>query len=321
MIIVTGAAGFIGSCLLWRLNQEGLSDIIIVDHPLTAEKEKNLAGKKFDSFIEKDAFLSLITADRLGRRIDAVFHLGACSSTTVTDVEYFRRNNVEYSKRLAEYALKKGSRFIYASSGATYGDGSHGFSDADDNTLRLKPLNPYGESKHQFDLWVINNNFVDRVVGLKYFNVYGPNEYHKKDMRSVIAKSFEKVVRDGKVRLFKSHTEEYEDGQQKRDFIYVKDAVDVTYFFFDNRHKNGIYNVGTGLARTWNDLAYALFAALDMEPHIEYYDMPESLRKRYQSFTEADITKLRGAGYNKKFYTLEEGVKEYVGFLKDRRYL
>lgn len=321
MIILTGGAGFIGSCLLRRLNKEGLSDIIVVDEPLTPEKQPNLDGKKFSDFIDKDKFSSLVTSDKLGRKIDAIFHLGACSSTTLTDWEYFAKNNLEYSRKLAEYSINKKIRFIYASSGATYGDGSLGFSDEDESTLKLKPLNLYGKSKHLLDLWAIENRLIDKVVGLKYFNIFGPNEYHKQDMRSVIAKSFDAIVKNKKIRLFKSHKTEYKDGEQKRDFMYVNDAVDATYFFFERRDKGGIYNVGNGIARTWNDLAKAIFSALDMKPDIEYFDMPEDLRDKYQYFTQADISKLRRAGYNKDFFTLEDGVKEYVGYLKEKKYL
>jgi len=321
MIVVTGGAGFIGSCLLWKLNKEGIAEIIVVDEAITSEKKRNLEGKKIDSFLDKDNFLSLITSKKLGKKVDTIFHLGACTSTTLMDMDYFIKNNVEYSKRLAQYSLGENIRFIYASSGATYGDGSRGFSDEDEITLKLKPLNPYGYSKYLFDLWVINSGSVKDVVGLKYFNVFGPNEYHKGDMKSVIAKSFDYVVKNKKMRLFKSYKKEYKDGEQKRDFIYVKDAVEATYYFFENRDKRGIYNIGTGEAHTWNDLAKALFSALDIEPNIEYIDMPENLRDKYQYFTQADISKLRQAGYKKDFFTLEDAIKEYAGFLKEKRYL
>jgi ADP-L-glycero-D-manno-heptose 6-epimerase len=321
MIVVTGGAGFIGSCLLWRLNREGIRNIIVVDELITSEKERNLEGKKFSFFVEKNNFLSLVASNKLGKKVDAIFHLGACASTTLTDMEYFIKNNVEYSKKLAEYSIANNIRFIYASSAATYGDGSQGFSDKDEITPKLKPLNPYGHSKHLFDLWVMNTGLIKNVAGLKYFNVFGPNEYHKQDMMSVVAKSFDEVVKNKKIRLFKSHRTDYKDGEQKRDFIYVKDAVDATYYFFENRDKNGIYNVGTGKARTWNDLAKALFSALGIEPNIEYFDMPENIRDKYQYFTQADISKLRQAGYAKKIYELEDAVKEYAGFLKEKTYL
>jgi len=321
MVVVTGGAGFIGSCLLWKLNKEGVNDIIVVDEPLTPEKEKNLEGKRFSDFIDKEKFLSTVKSGKLGKKTDTIFHLGACTSTTLMDMDYFIKNNIEYSKILAKYALSNEVRFIYASSGATYGDGSLGFSDDDEVTLKLKPLNPYGYSKQLFDLWAINRGVEDKIVGLKYFNVFGPNEYHKKDMRSVIAKSFDRVVKDRKIGLFKSYRDDYKDGEQQRDFIYVKDAVDSTYHFFEKRDKGGIYNVGTGNARTWNDLARALFSALGMELNIEYFDMPDSLRDKYQYFTEADISKLRGAGFKNDFYALEDSVSEYAGFLKEKAYL
>jgi len=321
MVIITGAAGFIGSCLLWKLNEEGISDLILVDEELTPEKKPNIEGKKYKDFIEKDKFLSLVSSGKIGKKLDAIFHLGACSSTTVTDEAYFKKNNVEYSQKLAEYALKNNARFIYASSAATYGDGENGYSDEDEMTYKLKPLNAYGRSKQEFDLWVLKKGIGDKVVGLKYFNVFGPNEYHKNDMRSVIAKSFDEVVKTKKMRLFKSHKKEYKDGEQKRDFIYVKDAVDATYYFLEARGKNGIYNIGTGTARTWNDLAFALFKALGIPPKIEYFDMPEKLRNKYQYFTRADTAKLRHAGYKKDFMSLEGAIKEYAGFLKEKRYL
>lgn len=321
MIIVTGAAGFIGSALIWKLNKEGISDIILVDEELTSEKRPNIANKKYKDFIEKEKFLALVSSDKLGRKPDAIFHLGACSSTLVTDEAYFRKNNVEYSQRLAGYALKNKIRFIYASSAATYGDGSFGYSDEDGTTHKLKPLNAYGRSKQEFDLWALKKSLGNKIAGLKYFNVFGPNEYHKGGMRSVIAKSFDEILKTKKMRLFKSHKKEYKDGEQKRDFIYVKDAADATYYFLEARGKNGIYNVGTGLARTWNDLAFALFAALGIPPEIEYFDMPGDLRGKYQYFTRADTAKLRAAGYKNNFTSLEEAVKEYAGFLKNKAYL
>jgi len=321
MIVLTGGAGFIGSCLLRRLNDEGIQDIFVVDSSLTPEKERNLAGKHFQGFEEKGKFLEIIEKDALDKKIDAVFHLGACTSTILMDVEYFKENNLRYSQKIAGYAFKKGARFIYASSAATYGDGSLGFKDNIETAFKLRPLNPYAESKQAFDLWLIETDLIKKSVGLKYFNVFGPNEYHKKEMRSLIAKSFDAVLREKKMKLFKSHIPEYGDGQQKRDFMYVRDAVDITYFFFNNRDAFGLFNVGTGKARTWNDLARALFMALGISPSIEYIDMPAGLRDKYQNFTEADLTKLKEAGYRKGFYELEEAVKEYAGFLKEGAYL
>ncbi len=321
MIIVTGAAGFIGSVLVWKLNKEGINDLILVDEPLTPEKSPNIENKKCRDFIEKDKFLSLISSEKIGRKVDAIFHLGATSSTLVMDEAYLKKNNVEYSQELAKYTVKNGVRFIYASSAATYGAGENGYSDEDENTYKLKPLNAYGRSKQEFDLWVLKNNLGGKIVGLKYFNVFGPNEYHKGEMRSIIAKSFDEVVKTRKMRLFKSYKKEYKDGEQKRDFIYVKDAVDATYYFLENRGKNGIYNIGTGKARSWNDLAKALFKALDMPARIEYFDMPENLRPRYQYFTQAETAKLRRAGYKEDFTNLEDSVQDYAGFLKNKTYL
>jgi ADP-L-glycero-D-manno-heptose 6-epimerase len=321
MIIVTGAAGFIGSVLVWKLNKEGISGLILVDEKITPEKKPNIENKKYIDFIDKDKFLSLIKSDKMGRKVDAIFHLGAASSTLVTDEAYLKKNNVEYSQKLAEYAVKNNVRFIYASSAATYGNGENGYSDEDENTYKLKPLNAYGCSKQEFDLWVLKNGLGDKIVGLKYFNVFGPNEYHKGEMRSIIAKSFGEVVKTKKMRLFKSHKKEYKDGEQKRDFIYVKDAVEATYYFLENRGKNGIHNIGTGKARSWNDLAKALFNALNIPARIEYFDMPENLRLRYQYFTEAGTAKLRKAGYVKDFLSLEGATEEYAGFLKNKAYL
>jgi ADP-L-glycero-D-manno-heptose 6-epimerase len=321
MIIVTGAAGFIGSCLLHELNKRKNYDILLVDE---ADKNKgwlNLANKKYRQFVEKNAFLDLVKERKLTPPIEVIFHLGACSSTTLDSKDYFLKNNLEYSKALAEFALEKKVRFIYASSAATYGDGSKGFSDDNKVSLTLKPLNYYGLSKQLFDLWVLENGFDKRLVGLKYFNVFGPNEYHKADMRSLVCKSFEQVVKEKKMRLFKSYKKEYKDGEQKRDFIYWSDAVRTTLFFWDNPRINGIFNVGTGNARSWNHLALALFAALNIKPNIEYFDMPEYLRDKYQYFTQADIAKLSTCGFDCKFMSLEDAVKDYVSFLKNKTYL
>jgi len=231
------------------------------------------------------------------------------------------KNNYEYSVKLAQWSMKNNTRFIYASSAATYGDGSFGYGDDDENNRRLKPLNLYGESKQLFDMWVLDNGLAEKVAGLKYFNVFGPNEYHKGDMRSIIARSFDFIKRERKMRLFKSHKPEYKDGEQMRDFIYVNDAVKATCYFLDHPEKNGIYNIGTGKARTWNDLAAAIFKALDMKLKIEYFDMPENIRDRYQYFTQADLKKLRAAGYADKFDSLEDAVKDYVSYLECKKHL
>lgn len=320
MIIVTGAAGFIGSCIVAKLNERHVEDLILVDH-LNAEKEKNLQGKEYLRYYDKKEFLDLVVNDRIQDAVEAVIHMGACSSTTLQDARYYQENNFEYTRSLAQWALKHQTRFIYASSAAAYGDGSVGYKDDEKTIRRCQPLNLYGKSKQDFDLWVLDNGLIGRMAGLRFFNVFGPNEYHKGDMRSVVAKAYQKVVEEGRIRLFKSYRKEYKDGEQKRDFIYVKDAVDIVLFFLDHPGVNGIFNVGTGQARTWNDLAKALFAAVGKKPNIEYYDMPPGLNERYQYFTQADMTKLRNCGYQKPFTGLEEAVADYAGYLKDSRYL
>ena len=328
MIIVTGAAGFIGSCVVAKLNERGVKDLVLVDEitgALTAgdssgSKEANLKHKKFKKYYHKSQFLEHVLKDKLDFQVDALIHMGACSSTTLQDADYFEKNNFEYTCRLAEWALKHHVRFIYASSAATYGDGSVGYKDDDETTRRCHPLNLYGESKQKFDLWVLDHNYQNHMVGLKFFNVFGPNEYHKGDMQSVVCKSYDQVVKEGKMRLFKSCKKEYADGEQKRDFIYVKDAVDVVLFFLDHPKINGIFNVGTGQARSWNDLAKSLFAAVGQKPQIEYFDMEKSLRDRYQYFTQADMIKLRQQGYKKSFTSLEDSVKDYVSYLKNETF-
>ena len=312
MIVVTGGAGFIGSAVVWKLNQMGVDNIIIVDELGKDEKWKNLNGLRFEDFLHKDDFMGLILHRNVPFKVTSIIHLGACSSTTEKNADYLMDNNVHYSQELAKYSLTNGVRFIYASSAATYGDGTEGYDD-DESTLDvLRPLNMYGYSKQLFDLWIRRNAIMDKVVGLKYFNVYGPNEYHKEDMRSVVHKAFEQVRDKGKVRLFKSYKPEYKDGEQKRDFIYVKDAVDMTLFFLEHEDKNGIFNIGTGRAQTWIELVTALFKAVGKPVNIEYVDMPEDIREKYQYFTEANLTKLRNAGYAKPIMNVEEGVTDYV---------
>jgi len=322
MIILTGGAGFIGSCVLAGLNALGREDILVVDHiadePL---KENNLKNKKYKDYLDKSVFLEKVLAQQAPQGVEAVIHMGACSSTLIQDPEYYRVNNFEYSRHLARWAMDQNIRFIYASSAATYGDGSKGYSDADEVTPALQPLNDYGKSKQDFDCWVLDNGFQHQFVGLKFFNVFGPNEYHKKDMRSLVLKAYPRAAAEGRIALFKSYNSQYRDGEQKRDFIYVKDAADVVLYFWGHRNVSGIFNVGTGRARSWNDLARALFSGIGKPGTIEYKDMPEVLRGQYQYFTEADMTKLRECGYRKPFTSLEDAVADYVTYLKDRRHL
>ncbi len=328
MIIVTGAAGFIGSYIVSVLNKKGRKDLILVDdlsdhlpvEKTSDPKRGNLQDKKFEQYYDKKEFISLVRNSGINNKIEAVIHMGACSSTTLQDAKYFEENNFEYTKTLAQWCLKRNIRFIYASSAATYGDGDQGYSDSDDNTRKLKPLNLYGMSKHKFDLWSLDNNLQDKMVGLKFFNVFGPNEYHKGDMRSVISKSYKRIVDEGKISLFKSYNKNYKDGEQKRDFVYVKDAADVVMFFCDNPEINGIFNLGTGEARTWNDLAKAIFLSVGKKPNIEYIDMPAGLHERYQYFTQAEMGKLRKAGYKKSFTKLEDAINDYVKYLKENKY-
>ncbi len=322
MIIVTGGAGFIGSAIIAALNQRKITDILVVDELGTDRKWKNLLNLSFVDYVEKDDFIELVIEDQIDSPVEAVFHLGACSDTTETDASYLIKNNYEYSKLLAQWATDAGIRFIYASSAATYGDGSDGFSDDEKKLQILRPLNMYGYSKQLFDLWIRQTGLLKKVVGLKFFNVFGPNEYHKADMRSFILKAFEQINATGKVCLFKSYRDDYKDGEQVRDFIYVKDAVDMTLFFFDDPKLNGLYNIGTGKARSWNDLVYAVFAAMNKAPVIEYIDMPESIRNQYQYYTCAEMTKLQKVGYNKQTITLEAAVKDYIqNYLQSGNYL
>jgi ADP-L-glycero-D-manno-heptose 6-epimerase len=312
MIVVTGGAGFIGSAIVCRLNQLGEEKIIIVDELGTDEKWKNLVGLKYIDFYHKSDFIKKIIDDKISTGINSIIHMGACSSTTEKDADYLMNNNFRYTLEMAKYCLTKGIRFIYASSAATYGDGLQGYDDEEDDLLELQPLNMYGYSKHLFDLWAKRENVLNKIAGLKYFNVYGPNEYHKGDMRSVIHKAFGQIKEKGKVKLFKSYLENYKDGEQMRDFIYVKDAVDMTLYFLENKDKNGIYNIGTGKARTWNDLVTIIFKAMNKQVNIEYIDMPESLKQKYQYFTQANLKKLFDAGYDKPINSLEDGVIDYV---------
>jgi ADP-L-glycero-D-manno-heptose 6-epimerase len=321
MIIVTGGAGFIGSALIAALNKRGITDILVVDEH-GKDKCKNLVNLSFADYAEKNNFLKTVVEKKIGTDIESVFHIGACSDTTETDAKYLRKNNYQYSRLLAQWATDVNVRFIYASSAATYGDGSKGFSDDEEKIQELRPLNMYGHSKQLFDLWARKTGLLKKIVSLKYFNVFGPNEYHKGDMRSFVLKAFEQIRDTGKVRLFKSHNPDYADGEYMRDFLYIKDAVDMTLFFLDNPKINGLFNIGAGKARTWNDLVKAVFAAMGKSPNIEYIEMPDSIRNQYQYFTQADTTKLRKAGYKKQITSLENAIKDYVqNYLQNNRYL
>lgn len=322
MIVVTGAAGFIGSCLVAELNSRGRYDLIVVDDLSGKDdpRQKNLAGKRYQRYYDKAEYLKLLKRDLFDFDVECILHMGACSSTTLQDADHFQKNNFEYTCSVAQWALKNNARLIYASSAATYGNGELGYSDDESLIPRLKPLNLYGESKQKFDEWVLEHGYQGKMAGLKFFNVYGPNEYHKGEMKSVVSKAYERVASKGKMSLFRSYDPKYKDGEQMRDFIYVKDAVDVVMFFMEHPSVNGIFNLGTGRARSWNDLAHALFSAVGRTPNIEYMEMPEILRGRYQYFTQADMGKLRTAGYTKAFRSLEDAVKDYCGYLSTKGY-
>ncbi len=318
MIVVTGGAGFIGSCFLKKLNDRNISNILVVDELGTGAKWKNLVGKNIADVVHKTAFRTNLLAGEYGADIEAIVHLGACSRTTEEDADYLLENNYEYSKDLARYAADRNIRFIYASSAATYGSGGSGYSDNEYDAL--EPLNMYGFSKHLFDNWVRLNGYDTRFVGIKFFNVFGPNEYHKGDMASLVYKAYRQVVDTGVIRLFRSYRPEYADGEQKRDFVYVKDAVDIMWDMLRLGEIAGIFNLGTGKARSWNDLARSVFRALGREPRIEYIDMPESLKNQYQYFTEADMEKLGQTRAEHEFTSLEDAVADYVQNYLDSDY-
>ena len=318
MIIVTGGAGLIGSAVVQHLNQLGREDILIVDHLGHSDKWRNLTALRFMDYLEKDSFERMLDDGSLnsrlpgGRSLEAVIHLGACSATTEPDATYLIRNNFEYSRKLALTALAADARFIYASSAATYGDGEYGFVDDEQQLPQLRPMNMYGYSKQLFDVWALRQGILDRIAGIKYFNVYGPNEQHKGEMRSLVLKAYEQIGATGTLRLFKSHRPEYGDGEQLRDFIYVKDAAAMTLHFLHNRGAGGIYNVGGGTTVSWNRLARAVFSAMERPIHIEYIDMPESIRGTYQYLTCAETAKIRAAGYEKAVTPVEEAVSDYI---------
>jgi ADP-L-glycero-D-manno-heptose 6-epimerase len=312
MYIVTGGAGFIGSAMVWKLNTMGIDNILVVDNLASTEKWKNLVNLRYVDYMHRDAFLDLLLDDCLPWNVKGIVHMGACSSTTERDADFLMENNYRYTKALCDFALQHGARFINASSAATYGDGSCGFDDSVETMHRIKPLNMYGYSKQLFDLRAHAEGKLDSIASLKFFNVYGPNEYHKDDMRSVVCKAFSQIGSEGVMRLFRSYHPDYPDGGQKRDFVYVKDCVDVMWWLLENPSANGLFNIGTGNARTWNDLARAVFSAMNVPERIEYIDMPEQLRGKYQYYTQAPVQRLADAGCPVTFRSLEDGVKDYV---------
>jgi len=313
-ILVTGGAGFIGSALVNALNERGHTDIVISDLLGSDEKWKNLTALKFADYVEGNVLRERLAAKASAfGKFSAVFHLGACSATTERNAGYLIDNNYALTKELAAWAMEQDARFIYASSAATYGDGAQGMSDTDDNIARLRPLNMYGYSKHLFDLHAQREGWLRRIVGVKYFNVFGPNEDHKADMRSLVNKAYQQIQTTGRVSLFKSYHPDYKDGEQKRDFLYVKDAVEMTLHFAEKATTaGGLYNLGSGEANTWLTLTRAIFAALKRDPAIDFIEMPEVLRGKYQYFTQADIGKLRATGYKRAMTPLTESVRDYV---------
>ena len=320
MIVVTGAAGFIGSVLTGRLNREGFSQLILVDDFSSADKKKNLEGKTFVEKIHRDLFLNWLEKNH--ESVDFMLHIGARTDTTEFDKSVFDKLNLNYSKAIWESCAQHDIPLIYASSAATYGLGEYGYRDDHAVVEKLKPLNPYGDSKNEFDKWALKQvNQPPFWAGLKFFNVYGPNEYHKGRMASVIFHAFHQIEQTDSVNLFRSHNPEYRDGEQLRDFVYVKDVVEVILHLMNRRPESGLYNLGTGKARTFHDLARAVFEAMDRHPNIVFIDTPEDIRDKYQYFTEADMRKLLKTGYEKPFTSLENGVDDYVrNYLTDRRY-
>lgn len=320
MIIVTGAAGFIGSCLVNKLNNKGRKDILLVDDFTNLEKNKNNEDKMYRDKIHRDIFIDWL--DENHEDVEFIMHIGARTDTTEFDVEIFNKLNLNYTKAIWTACTKFNIPLIYASSAATYGLGELGYNDSHDIVEQLKPLNAYGESKNDFDKWALKQDKQPPFwAGLKFFNVYGPNEYHKGRMASVILHSYKQIKETGKVKLFRSHNPDFEDGKQLRDFIYVKDVVNVIYFLMNNKSNSGLYNLGTGEARSFLDLATSTFHALNIKPNIEFIDTPIDIRDKYQYYTEAKMEKLKSAGYSNEFYSLEEGVEEYVKeFLEFHRY-
>ncbi len=320
MIIVTGAAGFIGSCLVSKLNQEGFVDLILVDEFDSAEKMKNLENKKYSQKIHRDEFIHWLKENQ--RLVQFIFHIGARTDTTEFNKAIFDKLNVNYTKDIWNICVEFGLPLVYASSAATYGLGEFGYDDNEADIPKLKPLNPYGDSKNDFDKWALKQEKKPYFwVGLKFFNVYGPNEFHKGRMASVIMHAFNQIQEKGSVKLFRSHNPDFKDGEQLRDFVYVKDVVEVCHFLLHHRKDSGIYNLGSGKARTFLDLVKNTFAGVDKTPQIDFIDTPIDIRDKYQYFTEANMSKLKSIGYSKPFHTLEEGVKDYVkNYLVGKKY-
>jgi ADP-L-glycero-D-manno-heptose 6-epimerase len=311
MIVITGAEGFIGSCLVRGLNETGFNDLILVDDFSDGERSKNLVNCVYTDKVDRKVFMSWLTQN--AHEVQFIFHIGARTDTTEKDEVIFKELNLNFSQQLWQICVQEGLPIVYASSAATYGNGEHGYDDNEAALDQLHPMNPYGRSKNDFDKWVLQQKQKPFFwAGLKFFNVYGPNEYHKGRMASVVFHAFHQIIETGKVKLFRSHNPDYNDGEQKRDFIYVKDLVQVCLFLMHSRKNSGLYNLGTGNARTWNELAQALFAAMQQPVNIEYIDIPEDIRDTYQYFTEASMEKLIAAGYDKPFTSIEAGISDYV---------
>ena len=313
MIVVTGAAGFIGSQLVSRLNHEGFFDIVLVDDFTNREKKKNYSNLKFTKKVDRKEFVKWLKKNE--KQVQFVFHLGARTDTAETNVELFNELNLDYSKEVWRLCVEYGLALVYASSAATYGDGTNGYSDSHEVVKDLKPLNPYGDSKNDFDKWALEQEHKPYFwAGLKFFNVYGPGEGHKNRMASVVLHTFRQVNETGGMKLFRSHNPEFKDGEQTRDFVYVKDVCKVCYHMMINRitTPSGLYNLGSGLGRTFRDLVTSTFKSMGLEPRISFIDTPEDIRDNYQYFTEADLNKLRSAGYNEEFTSLEDGIEDYM---------
>ena len=313
-VLVTGGAGFIGSALVWALNQYGVERIVIADRLGSDEKWRNLVPLKFEDYVDADELMTRLNSATLGS-FDLVLHMGACSATTELDASFLMRNNFEYTKNLAHWTRNHAGRFVYASSAATYGDGAAGMDDHNESTealAKLRPLNAYGYSKQLFDQYAARSGLLSHIVGLKYFNVFGPNEAHKSDMRSLVHKAYGQIQLTGRVQLFRSHRDDYQDGEQKRDFLYVKDAVAMTLHLAMTHTANGLFNVGSGEAHTWIQLVDALFVAMGRERAVDFIDIPAAIRDKYQYFTQADIAKIRATGFESSVMPLSDSVKDYV---------